>query len=673
MKRKWINSLLLLMTVFVVYGKESERITDFHSDIVIETSGRVLVSESITVYAAGEDIKRGIVRSIPLFRKDNNNKKVKMDFTVLSVLRDGKEETYMTEDYEDNREIYIGSKDVTLKPGSYRYTITYETYGHIGFFDKYDELYWNVTGNSWAFTIDKASASIKLPDDTTFINTACYTGLLTQTSEDCGFDVVNGEYMFETTKMLKPNEGFTIAITFPANMIDRSTYNTPYAKMFNKKDIDPGKRTPFIIISIIILVCFYFLTWWKTKTDQKKFTDGTDPSQPPQDWSPEMIRFINNGKYDEQTFTVALMGMASRGLIRIDQENDQYILERTGVNLSTPEERAICRMLFSDGSRTVISEGNYNKIKQASAELESRLTKWRNKNQIFSNLGYIISAAVITGLILLAYTGLFTSTETLNMAIMTAVAIALFYFSIILFRQKVGCVGIFLGISAIFAGMSCLSIGITNIQDESGENIIFILLVMLSFLIYAWLIKGTSLFNTQKKSINQLLSFLKTTNEPQQETPTHSTTYQSPYPPPYPGYNYRYTPRYYEEMYPYAIALDVENQWGERYHYILQRENYSPGWYNRRGMYSATLVPGITNSFNHSLRRTLRYQPPAPRQRYYSSGSSSSGSSSSGSSSSRSTGSSSWSSGSSKSSGRGSSSRGGHSGGGGGGGGGRGW
>ena len=129
-------------------------------------------------------------------------------------------------------------------------------------------------------------------------------------------------------------------------------------------------------------------------------------------------------------------------------------------------------------------------------------------------------------------------------------------------------------------------------------------------------------------------------------------------------------------MYPYAIALNVENQWGERYHYILQRENYSPGWYNRRGMYSAALVPGITNSLNHSLRRTLRYQPPAPRQTYYSSGSSSSGSSSSSSgssSSSRSTGSSSWSSGSSKTSGRGSSSRGGHSGGGGGGGGGRGW
>ncbi|MDR2918190.1 MAG: DUF2207 domain-containing protein [Tannerella sp.] len=667
MKRKWINTLLALLVVFVAYSNESEHILHFHSDIVIEETGRVLISESIKVYAAGEDIKRGIVRSIPLYRNDNKNNKVRMDFRILSVLRDGSHEDFMTEDYGDNREIYIGNKDVLLKPGTYTYTITYETYGHIGFFDKYDELYWNVTGNGWAFTIDKASASIKLPRDTTFIKTECYTGLLSERGSDCEFDVVNGEYTFETTKKLKPNEGFTIAISFPHNMIDRSTYNTPYAAMSDKKDVDPGMRTPFIIISIIVLCSFYILTWWKTKNDQKKAFDTTH-STPPQNWTPEMIRYINNGKYDEQTFTVALMGMASRGLIRIDQEENQYILERTDKGLSTPEERAICKMLFSDGPQIIISEKNYSKIKQASSLLESQLINWKEKKEVSGNIGFVISAAAIVGIILFAYASLFTNIKILQVVFAIPIVFGLFYFAYYtMIKKKMACLGILLGFPAFVLALSGIVYSFT-LMESNLQDLIFIFPVAISFPIYA-ISKVSSFFNIQKESINEFRSFLRTKEEPYQQQPSSY---------------YRYTPDYFEELYPYAIALNVENEWGEKFHYILQRENYSPGWYNRRGLYSATMLPGIMYSLRDSLQRTMHYQPPAPRPRpttYYSSDSSYSSSSDSGSSSgsrsSSSTGSSSWSSGTSSSggssSGRSSSSGGGRSGGGGGGGGGRGW
>ena len=52
--------------------------------------------------------------------------------------------------------IYIRDVNVLLDPGEYDYTVVYENYGQIGFFDEYDELYWNVTGNTSVFAIAKA-------------------------------------------------------------------------------------------------------------------------------------------------------------------------------------------------------------------------------------------------------------------------------------------------------------------------------------------------------------------------------------------------------------------------------------------------------------------------------------------------------------------------------------
>jgi len=222
MKRKSIiYSILFLLTTFAVLGNTPEHIRHFHSDIIIDSTGRVEVTETITVYASGKDIKRGIVRSIPLFRMDNDNNKVKMNFRILSVLRDEKAEPYSTDDFKGYRDIYIGSKDVLLKPGVYKYTIRYETYGQVGFFDTYDELYWNVTGNDWAFHIDTATTSIILPLQATLVNTACYTGSYGQSNNDCSFQGQNGIYEFRTHDQLKPKEGFTVAIAFTPNIIKR--------------------------------------------------------------------------------------------------------------------------------------------------------------------------------------------------------------------------------------------------------------------------------------------------------------------------------------------------------------------------------------------------------------------------------------------------------------------
>jgi uncharacterized membrane protein YgcG len=105
------------------------------------------------------------------------------------------------------------------------------------------------------------------------------------------------------------------------------------------------------------------------------------------------------------------------------------------------------------------------------------------------------------------------------------------------------------------------------------------------------------------------------------------------------------TPELFEKLLPYAIALDVSNEWCKKFNHILSRFNYRPDWYQGAEAFSsAGFSRSFTKSFNTSVSRVAN--------------TSNSSSRSSGSSGSRS-----WSSGSS----------GGGSSGGGGGGGGRGW
>ena len=133
--------VILLLAVFpVVLLSQEERIYTHHSEIVVDTSGVIRVSERIRIYANGDLFKRGITRALPTTRNDVEGKRIKVDYTILEVYKDGEKESYFTEREGSNLVIYVGNKNKLLSPGYYDYEIIYETAGQIGFFEDYDEL-----------------------------------------------------------------------------------------------------------------------------------------------------------------------------------------------------------------------------------------------------------------------------------------------------------------------------------------------------------------------------------------------------------------------------------------------------------------------------------------------------------------------------------------------------
>lgn len=178
MKKIWAIIFIFLSWVFLFVPKSalatSETIQSFDSKIVAHKDGSFDVTETIK-YDFGTNSKHGIYRDIPTVAKVGDlYRQIKINIT--DVKRDNSNENYSTSDNGSQISIKIGNANKTFS-GPHVYLISYIVKNGIGSnYPDHDEIYWNVTGNSWQVPILSANATITtdfgvLPNQTT-----CFTG-----------------------------------------------------------------------------------------------------------------------------------------------------------------------------------------------------------------------------------------------------------------------------------------------------------------------------------------------------------------------------------------------------------------------------------------------------------------------------------------------------------------
>lgn len=624
--------LFLLLVGSVAYGQRpiAEQILSFHSDIAIAVDGTVAVTEHIRVHASGDQIKRGIVRRLPLTRTDRNGVKQKIDVEVLSVSCNGSESDYRNEHEDNMRVIYVGNKDVILSPGEYTYAITYSSRGHVGFFDDYDELYWNVTGNDWDFAIGEASATVTLPEAVSAISTACYTGAYGQAEKNCEVDDKGNAVYFRTTASLSKGEGLTVAVSFPRGIIERPAPPTALELFWQKYWSVFGS-----VVCLLILLVYCWITWNKVGRDPRK--PVVIPTfRPPHDWSAGMIRYLFKRKSDDRAFTAALVSMAVKKAIHIDCVDKKYTLRaKERVATLSEEEQALYDTLFKSAKTLAVSDKNHVRFADATLRLEKALSEKVNLADYYlKNLKYIGWGALVTVVVQVFYILMSPSVTDAGIIFFAVPLVAVFLLSLFgikaLPSASKGCFTLLFWIFFLLP-MGLMAIGAVGsalmfLASDSIVTAVFVFLVWVIYGFYVWLIKApTPLGAKTSAELEGFRMYLKAAEE-------HRLNLLTPP---------EQTPELFERMLPYAIALNVENEWGRKFEAVLARYNYEPDWYKG----TEPLVYGaLVGSFASSIG-SARIDPT----------SSSSSSSSSGGS---------WSSGSSG---------GGFSGGGGGGGGGGGW
>lgn len=200
-------------------GSGGERILSFSSDIQVRRDASLDVTETIQIEARGERFRHGLYRTFPT-RHRRGSQWVETGFEVESVTRDRRPEPWRTEAVEGGVRIWIGDASARLANGSHSYRLRYRTTGQLGVFADYDELYWNVTGNDWPFTIGEAEARIRLPSPVRFSSRAVFTGPAGSRAANATTIAERpGDIRFRTTSPLRQGEGFTVVVTWPKGVV----------------------------------------------------------------------------------------------------------------------------------------------------------------------------------------------------------------------------------------------------------------------------------------------------------------------------------------------------------------------------------------------------------------------------------------------------------------------
>ena len=372
----------------------SERIRDFKSFIVVQKDGSMTVTENITVNSTGSEIKRGIVREFPTTYKDRFGNAIQVAFDVREVLKNGRPEPYHLESVSNGEKVYIGQKDTYLPPGLYTYTITYRTDRQLGYFKDFDELYWNVTGNGWTFPIDHAEAVVVLPEGAKVLKYTAYTGPAGSQGQDYRVSYnSSGNLVFATTRGLAPREGLTIAVSWPKGVVAEPTGQEKLGYLLR------DNLCTLVALLGLAGTFFYFLQAW--------FRVGRDPARgniiplfaPPQGFSPAAVRYLMHMGYDQKAFAAAVVDMAVKGYLTIEEQDGEYTLRRTGKdqgNLDAGEQR-LGSSLFTGSDVLVMKNTNHTVINSARTALKQSLDKEINNIYFRTNRNAFLVGAGLHG------------------------------------------------------------------------------------------------------------------------------------------------------------------------------------------------------------------------------------------------------------------------------------
>lgn len=567
---------ILIVSAFSVAHAENEQILGFYSQVHVNTDASVDVSEQITVYANGGKIIHGIMRQLPLHYKDSYGINQRTDYKVTSVLLNDKPSAYFTKRSNSQLIIYIGSADITLAPGIYVYVINYHVNNVINFLNDADEIYWNVTGNNWIFPIVKARADIILPNSAIIGLYDAYTGI--KGSQEKNFDVnkiAPNQIIFQTTQSLVPGQGFSVAVSWQKGIVHKPTWQQLL--------ISNSNSTEVIIFELALLTFVYYLFVW--------YQYGKDPSKgtiiplftPPANLSPAAIRYVMEMGYDIKVFTATIIQMAVKGLLKIDEvDNEISLIKQTVENPSdiAPEEVAIMTSLFKTDVKILLSSTNAIKFKNAIKALKNTLrTRYQGKYFI-TNYIYLIP-------------GIFLALIACGIAVYSAnEPDAAIFMLIWLTLWSSACMGLWY---QLFCSFSLISKSITQAASTLGLAVVslvflasevgglfalantvpmltvpLLMLIAVTNYIFSILLKAPTAEGRQlMDQIDGFKLFLSTTERYRldQMNPPNQT------------------PQLFEKYLPYAIALGVENQWGEQFSESLRLAgqdpaNYSPVWYH---------------------------------------------------------------------------------------------
>ncbi|HSB94375.1 MAG TPA: DUF2207 domain-containing protein [Flavitalea sp.] len=562
--KKLLQMPVALQPLFT--ADNSDRILTFHSDVEVKKDGKLEVKETIRIYngngssdkgnSNNDDIKRGIVRDFPTKYLDSNGFWSTTSFNLRRVTKNGAEEPFIKESLSNGTRIKTGSKDILLNEGVYTYVFEYTTQRQLIHHDDKDELYWNVNGTGWVFSIDSISCQIRFPAGAAIQESACYTGVLGSREQNCKSSTSSGTLIeFAATHPLQSYEGLTVAVSIQKGIIDKPS---SFAKRLNT--LQANYYIFLLAIAAIGLLLYYFFTWRKWGRDPDQGTI-IPQFEPPKGFFPADVGYVLKQQFEPHLFAATLIDAAVHKHLKIEVDKKGWLIKKPIYNFMAVENgeaassTAIGRYGF-DITRIYgqsAERGKYNStLKTLQDSLESAL---KNRYLVRSKSG-------------VNSTGLFRlNTRYIAIGVLVLIASA---------------IGGFIFLTNNFSIILLLI------------SVILFLIMVITHMIFAKIMSAYT--NEGRKAADHILGFKMYLQQAEQKVFDQLTPPEK-------------TLDLFEKYLPYAVALEVENQWASKFESMLQQaleQGYQPSYYFAgRGMGHSFSASDMSSGLSSGLSNTI--------------------------------------------------------------------
>jgi uncharacterized membrane protein YgcG len=293
--------------------------------MMIDEDSSIIVKETIDVEF--HQSRHGIYREIPFQYRDEFGKTITTPIRVLSVTDEsGKAWKYQVKKTGPMIHIRIGNAKRYVK-GNQTYVITYKVENVILFFDDHDELYWNVTGNYWKAPIKEASAVVFLTTKEKSKNllAAGYEGGY-GSKEECSFEVYENSGKFFTKRGLRMGEGLTIAFGWDKGLVSPPSSWKKFLWAINLKE-------NWVFFLPIFSFIYMFNRWYQKGRDPRVRESVAVRYEPPkfdnQPLTPAEVGTLIDEKLDPKDITSTIVGLAVKGYIKIEEtKRDGLIFDK---------------------------------------------------------------------------------------------------------------------------------------------------------------------------------------------------------------------------------------------------------------------------------------------------------------------------------------------------------
>ena len=615
--------LLPLIAALLAWGlpcyAQTERILDFHSDIALQDDSSLQVTETITVIAAGGQIRHGILREFPTHYSDSYNNHYVVGFQMLSATRDSAEEIFRIEDYYNGVRIYLGDPKAMVPPGRHVYTLTYTTNRQLGFFSDHDELFWNVTGLGWSFRIDQASATVHLlptiPADQ--VTLSGFTGPKGSRESKLSSSRDADAFQFTATRPLFAKEGLSILLKWPKGYVTPPTFSQEAEYFFR------DNRDALLLATGFLVVLLYYLIAWAEL--------GRDPRpgvimpfyEPPATLSPAGMRYLVRMGFDNKTFAAAILDMAARGYLKIKEEGGSYMLSLSDKDerVLTPDEKQIAGVLFEGRKVIWLIQENHEVIQASLLAVQKWLKRAEYKVYFVTNSRYLLPpvilslAIVVVDLMVQGAPQLFIGAFLCFWLTFWTIGVAALLKNVVQsWHAAFTRGGIPFGdtVKAIFITLFCIPfiggefMGLAFLVKTSSLSLaIFVFASAALHLAFLYLMKAPTYAG--RRLLDQVEGFKMFLGAVDSDRLNRAMPPQQ-------------TPAVFEKFLPYALALDVEQDWANKFSGVLAAAGavpgnsgmaYTPSFYSGASL-GAFTGASFASSFSSSFTSAISSSSSAP-------------------------------------------------------------